>query len=105
MSQSNYQIQAGDTVYSNDDDQVGTVVAVQPAALVVENDFFPADYAIPFTAIARTGNGEVVLNVSRDAVLRSGWDTVPAETAMGSRDPETFSTDVMETSDVEGASM
>jgi hypothetical protein len=102
MSQSNSQIQVGDAVYGNDDDQVGTVASVLPSAFVVEHDFSPRDYAIPFSAIAQTGNGEIVLNVSKDGLLRSGWDIVPAETAVDGREPETFSTDVMDTSDVEG---
>ncbi|MFN8665103.1 MAG: PRC and DUF2382 domain-containing protein [Thermomicrobiales bacterium] len=74
-------VQIGDDVYGNDGDKVGTVADVQPTYLVVEKGFFfPTDYYIPFSAITQVNDGQVVLNVSKDTALHSGWDTVPEAT-------------------------
>src|SRR5215211_2321219 len=81
------QISVGDDVLGGDGGKVGTVAEVQPSYLVVEKGFFfPTDYYIPMSAVASAGNGQVFLNVARDAALHSGWDTVP--------DTDTVSTDV-----------
>ncbi|MEZ4564504.1 MAG: PRC and DUF2382 domain-containing protein [Thermomicrobiales bacterium] len=75
-------VHIGDDVYGSDGDKVGTVASVQPTYLVVEKGFFfPTDYYIPFSAITRTGDGRVTLNVSRDTALHSGWETVPLPAA------------------------
>src|ERR671912_821645 len=72
------QINIGDDVYGSDGDKVGTVAEVQSSYIVVEKGFFfPTDYYIPTSAIASAGDGQVNLNVAKDAALNSGWDTVP----------------------------
>src|SRR5215216_471034 len=72
------QITVGDDVYGSDGDKVGTVNEVQPSYIVVEKGFFfPTDYYIPMSAVTSAGNGQVTLNVGKDAALNSGWDTVP----------------------------
>jgi len=75
------QVQVGDDVYGSDGDKVGSVAEVQSNYLVVEKGFFfPTDYYIPMNAITQVGDGQVVLNVSKDAALNSGWNTVPDAT-------------------------
>jgi uncharacterized protein (TIGR02271 family) len=72
------QINVGDDVYGSDGDKVGTVAEVQSSYIVVEKGFFfPTDYYIPTSAIASAGDGQVTLNVARDAALDSGWETIP----------------------------
>jgi uncharacterized protein (TIGR02271 family) len=72
------QINVGDDVYGSDGDKVGTVAEVQSSYIVVEKGFFfPTDYYIPTSAIASASDGQVNLNVAKDAALNSGWDTVP----------------------------
>src|SRR5215216_6507056 len=72
------QISVGDDVLGSDGGKVGTVAEVQPSYLVVEKGFFfPTDYYIPMSAVSSAGDGQVFLNVARDAALQSGWDTVP----------------------------
>jgi uncharacterized protein (TIGR02271 family) len=72
------QINVGDDVYGSDGDKVGTVAEVQSSYIVVEKGFFfPTDYYIPTSAVASAGDGQVNLNVAKDAALNSGWETVP----------------------------
>ncbi len=72
------QINVGDNVYGSDGDKVGTIADVQPNYIVVEKGFFfPTDYYIPMSAVASVSDGQVSLNVAKDAALNSGWDTVP----------------------------
>jgi uncharacterized protein (TIGR02271 family) len=72
------QINVGDDVYGSDGDKVGTVAEVQSSYIVVEKGFFfPTDYYIPTSAIASASDGQVNLNLAKDAALNSGWDTVP----------------------------
>ena len=72
------QITVGDDVYGSDGEKVGTVAEVQSSYIVVEKGFFfPTDYYIPMSAVTSAGNGQVTLNVAKDAALNSGWDTVP----------------------------
>jgi uncharacterized protein (TIGR02271 family) len=74
---------------------------VQPTYLVIEKGFFfPTDYYIPVNAITQAGNGQVVLNVTKDQALNSGWDTVPAVTTMGLREPDMISNDAIGTAAV-----
>jgi len=97
MSSSSYtnQISVGDEVYGSDGDKVGTVAEVQSGYLVVEKGFFfPTDYYIPTSAVASAGDGQVSLNVAKDAALNSGWDTVPDVTSMTTTDTATVLTDV-----------
>src|SRR3712207_6305760 len=80
MSSSNEgtRITAGADVYGSDGGKVGTVAEVQPSYLVVEKGFFfPTDYYVPMSAVASASEGEVYLNVAKDAALHSGWDTIP----------------------------
>jgi uncharacterized protein (TIGR02271 family) len=97
MSSSSYasQINVGDDVYGSDGDKVGTVAEVQSSYLVVEKGFFfPTDYYVPLSAVSSASDGQISLNVSKDAALNSGWDTVPEVTAMGATDTETIYSDV-----------
>jgi uncharacterized protein (TIGR02271 family) len=72
------QINVGDDVYGSDGDKIGSVAEVQPSYIVVEKGFFfPTDYYIPMSAVSSAGNGQITLNVAKDAALNSGWDTVP----------------------------
>jgi uncharacterized protein (TIGR02271 family) len=73
-----HQITVGNEVYGSDGDKVGAVSEVQRDYIVVAKGlFFPTDYYIPRSAIASGSNGQVYLNVDKDAALTSGWDTVP----------------------------
>ena len=74
-------VQVGDDVIGSDGHKVGSVAEVQPTYLVVEKGFFfPTDYYIPVSAITQVTDGQVVLDVSRDTALHSGWEIIP-ETA------------------------
>ena len=71
-------IAAGDVVVSADGHRVGTVADVHPGYIVVEKGLvFATDHFIPLSAVASAGDGQVVLNVSRDVALESGWDVDP----------------------------
>jgi uncharacterized protein (TIGR02271 family) len=75
-------IVTGSEVYGSDGGKVGTVAEINPGYIVVEKGFFfPTDYYIPSSAISTYDNGQVYLNVAKDAALHSGWDTVPDTTA------------------------
>src|SRR5918999_6477822 len=88
------QINVGDDVYGSDGDKVGTVAEVQSDYIVVEKGFFfPTDYYIPSIAIASAGNGQVSLDVTTNAALHSGWDTVPDVVPTGMTDSGTVFTD------------
>jgi uncharacterized protein (TIGR02271 family) len=77
-SQETSTITAGDAVFGSDGEKVGTVAEVQPGYLVVEKGFFfPTDYYIPMSAVTNAEGGQIYLNVTKDAALHSGWDTVP----------------------------
>ena len=68
----------GDTVFGAGGDNVGEILALQPGYLVVEKGFFfPTDYYIPLTAVSRSGDGEVYLNVTKEQALNQGWDRRP----------------------------
>jgi len=80
-SAASFEIGIGDDVYGSDGDKVGSVSAVEQDYLVVEKGFFfPTDYYIPASAVARTDDGQVHLTVDKDTVLHSGWTTVPETT-------------------------
>ena len=96
MSSSSYanQINVGDDVYGSDGDKVGTVAEVQSSYLVVEKGFFfPTDYYIPLSAVSSASGGQISLNVSKDAALNSGWDTVPDVVPTGMTDSGAVFTD------------
>jgi len=96
------QINVGDDVYGSDGDKVGTVAEVQPSYIVVEKGFFfPTDYYIPMSAVTSAGDGQVTLNVVKDAALNSGWDTVPdADAVIIDTDPDTDTVLTATTTDV-----
>ena len=71
-------IAAGDAVISQDGHNVGTVAEVHPDYIVVEKGLvFATDHFIPLSAVASAGDRQVILNVSRDIALESGWDVDP----------------------------
>src|SRR5687767_13116988 len=89
------QIMTGDEVVGSDGDKVGTVAEVQPGYIVVEQGFFfPTDYYIPMSAVSRASDGQVYLNVAKDAALQSGWDTVPDAVPAAMTGTETIVTDI-----------
>jgi len=89
------QIMTGDDVIGSDGGKVGTVHEVQPTYIVVEKGFFfPTDYYIPMSAVASVDDGQVVLNVAKDAALQSGWETVPDTASVAATDTDTIITDV-----------
>jgi uncharacterized protein (TIGR02271 family) len=82
LTNSTAQMQVGSDVYGSDGDKVGTVAEVHPGYIVVEKGFFfPTDYYIPLSAITQVGDGQIVLNVSKDVALHSGWETLPDPTS------------------------
>lgn len=77
-SETTSQIQVGDNVYGSDGDKVGSIAEIQPSYIVVEKGFFfPTDYYIPMNAITQVADHQVLLNVSKDTALHSGWETIP----------------------------
>jgi uncharacterized protein (TIGR02271 family) len=88
------QVNVGDDVYGSDGDKVGTVAEVQSSYLVVEKGFFfPTDYYIPMSAVSSAPDGQIYLNVAKDAALNSGWDTVPDVVPTGMTDSGIVVTD------------
>ena len=80
-------IATGAEVFGADGEKVGTVAEVYPGYIVVEKGFFfPTDYYIPMSAIARAGNDQVYLNLAKDAALNSGWDAQPTDLQVASYD-------------------
>ena len=78
---SQFSVNEGDEVYGSDSEKVGKVIAVQNDYVVVEKGwFFPTDYYIPVSAISSYDDGNIYLNVTKDAALNQGWDTEPAMT-------------------------
>ena len=73
------QVQPGAPVFGADGGKVGSVIEVHPEYVVVEKGtFFPTDYFIPFSAIARVDEGgEVRLNVGKDEALNQAWANPP----------------------------
>jgi len=66
-------VAVGDDVYSADGHKIGTVAEVYPDSIEVKKGlFFPTDYVIPRSAIASAANGQIFLNVARDAASRVG---------------------------------
>src|SRR5690349_14632054 len=83
------QIAEGMDVFGADGDKVGTIVALGARYLVVEKGFFfPTDYYIPTSAIARVDPDDdaVWLTVSKDAALQQGWDVAPTADAVATGD-------------------
>ena len=68
-----WQIRGGMTVYGADGDKVGTVTAVGPAYLTVEQGFFvTTDYYAPTSAISSVVDRTVHLSVATDEVVHQG---------------------------------
>ncbi len=86
----------GTDVVGADGEKVGTVIAVHQNYVVVEKGFFfPTDYYIPISAIANADGNTITLNVTKDAALDQGWDTVPADDpAYTTTTTDTYATDV-----------
>jgi uncharacterized protein (TIGR02271 family) len=83
------QVAEGMDVFGADGDKVGTIVTVGARYLVVEKGFFfPTDYYIPTSAIARVDPDDdaVWLTVSKDAALHQGWDVAPTADAVATGD-------------------
>jgi len=92
------QLAQGMQVFGSDGDKVGSIVAVDPAYIVVEKGFFfPTDYYIPLNAISRIDADGVVLTVTKDAALHQNWDVAPTATAA-----EVASTSTIPTTDWTG---
>jgi uncharacterized protein (TIGR02271 family) len=72
-------ITEGSNVYGSDGEKVGSVIAIEPAYIVVEKGFFfPTDYYIPVSAISTVAEDGVYLSVTKEAALNQGWDSAPA---------------------------
>ena len=77
----------GNEVVGADGEKVGEVVAVhQTYVLVQQGLFLPITYSIPTTAIANCDGNTITLNVTKEAVLNQGWDTVPTDDAASTTD-------------------
>jgi uncharacterized protein (TIGR02271 family) len=77
----------GTEVVGADGEKVGKIVAVHPNYVVVEKGFFfPTDYYVPTSAIAREEGDRVVLSMDRDEALAQNWDEVPTDIAAGEDD-------------------
>jgi hypothetical protein len=65
----------GMQVYDAAGEKVGTIVAVGSTAIVVERGFFfPTDYSIPTSMIARIDDDTAWLGVAKDEALARSWD-------------------------------
>lgn len=71
-------IRGGQDVFGSDGDKVGSVAGVEGDYVIVSKGFFfPTDYYIPSSAISSADEDGVYLNVTKDAALNQGWDTMP----------------------------
>jgi hypothetical protein len=69
------EIAIGDEVFGSDGEKLGRVADVLPGYITVEKGFFfPTDYFIPRSAVQDKHDGQVFLDVPRDAALNSRWD-------------------------------
>lgn len=76
-----FQAAEGMDVIGADGGKVGKVIAVRPSHVVVEKGFFfPTDYYIPRSAIARQDE-HVHLNVTKADALNRGWGEDPGDPA------------------------
>lgn len=78
----------GDEVVTSDGHAVGFVKgflpddpgAGKPSYLVVEQGFFtPDDYYVPVSAVANVSDGNVLLNVAKDADVVQSWRNLPLD--------------------------
>lgn len=70
----------GQDVIGSCGNKIGDIVDVRDDYLVVEKGFFlPEDVYVPLTAVDHGDPHQVVLNVSREASERAGWDHDPRD--------------------------
>ena len=75
-----WEIEVGTDVICAGGRKLGEVVAVKDDHIVVERGFFmPEDVFVPKSAIANLDEHRLVLNVTKDTALHSGWDEDPEE--------------------------
>jgi hypothetical protein len=73
-----WQIEIGTDVICTGGQKLGEVVAVEDGYIVVEKGFFmPEDVFVPKDAIDHYDEHSLVLRVSKDKALHSGWDEEP----------------------------
>ena len=73
-------VAAGGSVHGSDGGTVGTIVAVLPSHVVVEQGVvFPTDRYIPTGAVASAAADRVYLNVTKDEALSRDWDAAGVE--------------------------
>jgi uncharacterized protein (TIGR02271 family) len=69
----------GADVYDSEGQHVGTINEVgQDHVLVQKGTFFPRDVYVPITAIERSEEGSIWINVAKDDIDSHGWDGPPA---------------------------
>jgi hypothetical protein len=72
------EIMTGAEVVDADGERLGNVIAATEAYFVAEHGFFfPTDYYIPRTVIAKVEDATVWLSMKRDDVLAQGWSVQP----------------------------
>ena len=77
-------IRQGAEVRSADGEKLGKVTDMQGQYVVVEKGFFfPTDYYVPTSAIARADDATIYLSVGKDQALASGWDRAPTADTTG----------------------
>ncbi len=78
----------GNEVITADGERMGIVLrflpedpgAGKPEYLVIEEGFLsPTDYYVPVSAVATYGDGQVSLRLTKEDILRQGWDTFPLD--------------------------
>ena len=78
--QGQWTIDKDNDVVGSDGSKIGSIVAVHPRYIVVDNGFFfPTDYYIPTSAIDDVEDGRVHLNVTKDQALDQSWEAPPSE--------------------------
>jgi hypothetical protein len=73
-------LRTGAAVFGSEGDKVGKIIGITNSYILVEKGFFfPTDYYIPVSAIAREdADGNAYLSVGKDEALDLGWDVEPA---------------------------
>jgi len=89
MQTSSSQIQTGWDVIGSDDQKIGEITDVGPSYVILTKGLiFPKDLYIPLSEISNVDADAacVYLNVAKDDVDAMGWDQMPADDEVGSRD-------------------
>lgn len=103
MSDQFNEIMPGAEVFGSDGDKVGRVAEVYSGYITVEKGFFfPTDYYIPVTALQSVQDGQVYLNLSKDAALQQGWDQFPQDIGVAAGTAVTDDVIAMEQTGVTG---